>query len=502
MAIKTNIFANYVSFAYVSAIGVLITPLLYRLLGPAGYGVIGFYALLQAWFVLLDFGLSAALSRTCSRYKGGAVTDSEIMSTFRVVERVFVAIGLVGALALGFLSNVIADVWFGLEGDDAHQVSLSLLLVGFVIALRWLAGLYRAVLNGFEKQVWISIFGSLVATLRFPVAFLIISIGNLDVVGFFWLQLVIAIGEVVALRVKARKELPKPEVGFVKYPSSLKDFLGFSSGIFVIAITNTAILQVDKLVISKSIGLAEFGKFSLMMMLVNVIGMVSGPISSALIPALSRAHAERRLYGFYTLYTNYWQICVIAIGVLAIMMSVHSQDILYLWTGDATLSAAFGAPFRYYVIGNATYALAAYVHYVQFAAGDVRLQLKYNLSFLVLYMPIVLGAVLIYGLTGAAIAWASCSIVGFFYITHAAHCKFMRPQYALWMKRYFMSILIPMLLLALMTESFVGATSDRVVIFFELALITITLTLAGMIASSKVRRDFAKLGLFRSAPKE
>ena len=366
MAIKSNIVANYISFVYVGAIGVIVTPLLYHELGSAGFGLIGFYSILQAWFVLLDFGLSAALSRMCARFRGGAVSDAEIISVFGLIQKVFIFVGISGALVLLALSHLIASRWFGLHGGDSEEVSSSIALMGFVIGLRWLSGLYRGVLNGFEKQVWVSGFGVIVATLRFPVAYLMIRFMSQDAPGFFCFQLVISCAEVIILLRKSRGELPGGPVA-KGAPVALKGLLSFSASVFIIGAINTALMQLDKLVLSKKIGLSEFGKFSLVMTLVGVVGMVSGPIASALIPALSRVHAEGRSYSFYATYSKYWQFCSILVGTIAVMLVSNSYSVLNFWANDAKLAAEFSLPMQFYVIGNSAYALASYVHYVQFA---------------------------------------------------------------------------------------------------------------------------------------
>lgn len=54
MSLKKNILANYLSQIYVSLVGIVMVPVYVKYMGAEAYGLIGFYAMLQAWFQLLD----------------------------------------------------------------------------------------------------------------------------------------------------------------------------------------------------------------------------------------------------------------------------------------------------------------------------------------------------------------------------------------------------------------------------------------------------------------
>ena len=48
MSLKKNIFANYLSQIYAAVIGVVMLPFYIRYMGAEAYGLVGFFALLQA----------------------------------------------------------------------------------------------------------------------------------------------------------------------------------------------------------------------------------------------------------------------------------------------------------------------------------------------------------------------------------------------------------------------------------------------------------------------
>lgn len=67
-SLKKNLIANYIGQFYLTIIGIVMVPLYVRYMGAEGYGLVGFYAPLQAWFQLLDTGLTPALVRLVASY--------------------------------------------------------------------------------------------------------------------------------------------------------------------------------------------------------------------------------------------------------------------------------------------------------------------------------------------------------------------------------------------------------------------------------------------------
>ncbi len=73
MSVGPNILANYASQLYASLLGILLVPAYIHYMGIEAYGLVGFYAMLQGWFVILDMGIAATLNREAARFCAGAV---------------------------------------------------------------------------------------------------------------------------------------------------------------------------------------------------------------------------------------------------------------------------------------------------------------------------------------------------------------------------------------------------------------------------------------------
>ena len=89
MSLKKNIFANYISQIYVTMISIVIVPLYIKYMGADAYGLVGFFSMLQAWFNLLDMGLTPTMARETSRYRGGAINALDYRRFIRALEGIF-----------------------------------------------------------------------------------------------------------------------------------------------------------------------------------------------------------------------------------------------------------------------------------------------------------------------------------------------------------------------------------------------------------------------------
>ena len=109
---------SYAGQAYAMLIGILILPFYLGHLGAEAYGLIGFFAVLQAWLQLLDAGLSPSLVRQIAHFRGrngSAAQRYEPGQLLRSFELIFLPLALLTALSIHFASGWIAHQWLQAE---------------------------------------------------------------------------------------------------------------------------------------------------------------------------------------------------------------------------------------------------------------------------------------------------------------------------------------------------------------------------------------------------
>ncbi len=426
MSLRNNILASYTSQLYVALIGILVVPTLIGIMGSESYGLVGFYSMLQAWFGMLDMGMSPSVSREAARYQGGATSAMDYRRLVRALEDIFVFIALACGSILFFSSGSIAEGWLNYNELEVAVVVQAVQVMVLIVALRWICGLYRGVIIGSQRLVWLSAISITLATLRFVVVIPVLLIFGETPRVFFSYQLCIAVVELGILAAYAYWLLPRLKDGErISWEwAPLKPVLRFSLTIAFTSSVWVMVTQVDKLILSGMLNLGDYGYFSLAVLAASTIMLLSGPVGQALMPRLSRLEAEHQHDKLVHVYRTGTQLVAILAGSASITVACMSRPLLLAWTGDEELTD-FAAPvLTLYAIGNGFLAVSAFPYYMQFAKGNLRLHLIGNMVFVVMLVPSIVWAARGYGAIGAGWVWLGMNALSFFAWLPFVHSKF------------------------------------------------------------------------------
>lgn len=487
MSLKRNIIANYASQLYVTAVGIVMVPLYIRYMGAEAYGLVGFFAMLQVWFNLLDMGLTPTMARESARYHGGAISTLDYRRLARALEGVFAAIALLGGVLLFVLAQPIADKWLNASQLPLQDITQALQLMAVIIALRWMGGVYRGVITGAERLVWLSGFNSLIATGRFVLVLPVLMFVSHSPQAFFSFQLAVAVLEVTGLAWMAYRLLPSIPAGQrihwqwapLKPVLKLSLSIAFTSSVWVL------VTQTDKLVLSSILPLADYGYFTVAVLVASGIMIISSPISSAIMPRMTRLQAEGQHDALINVYRQATQLVAITAIPAALVLIFFSQQVLWAWTGDTTLVQRAAPVLSLYAIGYAFLAVGAFPYYLQYAKGNLRLHLIGNLLFVLLLIPSVIWAASHHGMTGAGWAWLIANVVYFCLWTPLVHRKFAPGIHTGWLLADIAKPLLLPLCAAALAMQYMPWSEGRIGLAFMLAIIGfILLLLAYPLANS------------------
>ena len=435
MSLKRNILANYASQLYVTAAGIIMVPLYIQYMGAEAYGLVGFFAMLQVWFNLLDMGLTPTMARESARYHGGACTALEYRRLARALEGIFCGVALLGGIFLYALAEPMATGWLKAAQLPAQEITQALQLIAVIVALRWMSGLYRGVITGAERLVWLSAFNSVVATGRFVLVLPVLIFVNAAPITFFIVQLGVAMFELLGLTWMAYRLLPKIPKGLrIQWQwAPLKPVLKFSLSIAFTSSVWVFVTQTDKLVLSKILPLADYGYFTVAVLVASGIMIVTGPVSSAIMPRMTRLQAEGKHNELIAVYRQATQLVTVLATPVALVLIFFAPQVLWAWTGDAVLVEKAAPVLSLYAIGYAFLAVGAFPYYLQYAKGNLRLHLIGNALFVLFLIPSVIWAATHYGMTGAGWAWLIANATYFFVWTPLVHRKFAPELHMNWL---------------------------------------------------------------------
>lgn len=483
-SLKLNILASYLSQIYLIIISIAILPFYIKYMGAEAYGLVGFFAMLQGLFNLLDFGLTPTISRQTAQYNAGVENALNFRRLFRALSLIFALIAILGGGALYLLDNYIATHWLKLDNLNIDEVLFCLQVMAICVALRWMTGLYRGVISGFEHIVWLSIVNSIIATLRFPGVFLYMYYFGFTVKSFFVFQLVIALIEFVVLAAKSFQLLPKvstqSSIGWSIKP--VKPLLGFALTIAVTSSIWVLFTQLDKFVLSGILPLADYGYFTLAVLVAGGILQLSAPISSPIMPRMARLESEKKHEQMRQVYLNATQFVAVIVVTAGIVLAGVARPLLYAWTGDSNLAMQAAPVLQLYALGNALLALAAFPYYLQYAKGNLRYHFIGNIVSVLILVPCIVWAATHYGAIGAGWVWLLTQLVYLIFWVSYVHSKIEPSINIKWFKSFLPS-LISVSIFVYVTMNWVDYSGNRIAIIYKIITISIMSIVLALISN-------------------
>ncbi|MCP5182206.1 MAG: oligosaccharide flippase family protein [Pseudomonadales bacterium] len=489
MSLTRNVIANYAGQIYVALIGIALVPLYVKYMGIEAFGLVGFFAMLQAWFMLLDMGLTPTMSRETARFGGGSTDALTLRRLLRALEGVFVAVAAIGMVALVVGSDRIAADWLKVQDLPLAEVQRAVILMAIIVGLRWICGLYRGAIIGFERLVWLNVFNAGIATVRFGLVVPFLMFVGSTPTHYFGFQLVVAVFELGMLVHMAYRLMPAVD-GTARLPWDWRPLRGILKFSLTIAFTSAVwvlVTQTDKLLLSGIVALEEYAHFTLAVLVASGIMMISSPISGALLPRMTRLNAQGDEPALIGLYRRATQLVAVVAIPAAVTLALFAEPVLWAWTGDRELARIAAPVLALYALGNGFLALAAFPYYLQFAKGDLRLHLIGNFFFLLLFIPLLLWMTRTHGMLGAGYAWIIANATPFVLWLPVVHRRFSRGLHSLWLWRDIGPIAFASAVAAACASSLIQWPTGRLAVVASLAGVGACVLLSAMAGSSWLR---------------
>ena len=493
MSFKRNVIASYVSQIYVIIVGILVLPMYLKYMGEEAYGLVGFFAMLQAWFNLLDVGLTPTIARETARFKSGAITKFDYRSLIRVLELIFLTIAILGGCIILAFSGIIADRWLNIKTLPVQDIKSAICFMAFGVALRWMSGLYRGCIAGSEQLVWLGGFNAYIATLRFILVLPMLALVGSSPIIFFIYQLIVAGVELIFLSIKAHKIFPKLEEDQIlnfRFRSLMKPIRPVIRYSLTIAFTSSIwvfITQTDKLILSGKLSLAEYGHFTLAVLLASGIMTLCAPITNPLTLRMISLFALGKQEQAIELYKTGTSLVTIFAGSIAIIMILFPQQVLMAWTVNKTTVAEGSLVLSFYSAGYFCCALGAFPGYIQQASGILTYYLRGNILLLTIMVPAISTAAYLEGSTGTAIVWFGIHLIFLICWTWYSHKNTVPGLHRKWFINCILKITLPGVFVGLLFKVFFHVTFSRVNSILELIFIWLCAFLTMVIFSDFVR---------------
>jgi O-antigen/teichoic acid export membrane protein len=440
--LKRNLVANYAGQAWSAVMGIAFVPVYIHYLGVEAYGLIGLFAVLQAWLALLDMGMTPTLAREMGRYTGGAHTPESIRDLLRSTECIAVAVAGVMALLVWTASDWLAVHWLRAKELPPGVVAQAIAAMGLVTALRFVEGLYRSAVVGLQRQVLLNAATSALATVRWVGAIGVLAWVAPTLPAFFAWQGGISLASIVALSWLTYSQLAPPARPARFSAEALRRVWRFAGGMFLVAVLAFLLTQVDKILLSRILALHEFGYYALAATVAGGLYMLVAPITQAFYPRLCEQQAAGDVDGLARTYHRGAQLMTVTVASTAVVVALFADVLLRLWTRDAELASRTAHLLALLALGNMLHSFMGMPYHAQLATGWTRLALGTNLVALVVIVPGILWGVPRYGAEAAAWAWLALAAG---YVLVSMHVFFARLPHLDKTRWYWNDLALPLL---------------------------------------------------------
>ena len=440
--LKRNLIANYVGQGWAALMGLAFVPLYIKYVGIEAYGLIGIFALLQAWLSLLDMGMTPTLSREMARFSGSTVSARSIRDLLRSIEIVALGVALVIAVGIWAASGWLASEWLRAEKLPVDSVAQAFAVMGAVTALRFVEGIYRSSIVGLQRQVLLNIINSTMATIRGLGAIAILAWVSPTIRAFFIWQGLISLATLPALALVTYSALPPADRGGRFSLDALRDVGRFAGGMVTITLLALLLTQVDKILLSRLLKLSEYGYYTLAAVVAGALYMLVGPITQAWFPRLSALHASNNTASLIKTYHQGAQLVSVVMGSAAVVLIAFAEPILHLWTQDADLAHRTAILVSLLSLGNLLNGLMWIPYQTQLAYGWTGLAVRTNIVAVLIIVPAILWITPHYGAVGAAWVWVSLNAGYVLIEIHFMHRRILTAEKWCW---YIQDTFLPIL---------------------------------------------------------
>ena len=407
MSLKRNVVANYFGQGWQALMSLAFVPLYIKYLGIEAYGLIGIFAILQAWLVLLDMGMKPALGREMARFTGGAHSAQSIRDLLRSIELIGIAVATTIALSIWAASGWLATHWVTAKHMSPQVVAHAFAVMGMVTALRFLQNIYVSSSIGLQRQVQQNIVIVITSTMSGLGAVALLAWVSPTIGAFFLWQGMISVISVVLLAGIVYRALPSASRPARFSGPALMNIWRFAVGLMVINLLATLLTQMDKILLSRLLTLEAFGYYVLAGVVTNGLLMMTYPIATALYPRFTELVTKGDEGTLRSVYHQGAQWVTVLLGSAAMVLVMFGYRVLRLWTGNPLLAQKVAPLMAVLALGTLFNGLMCIPYQMQLANGWTSLTVKVNIVAVSLLVPAILLSVPVYGAIGAAWVWVA-----------------------------------------------------------------------------------------------
>lgn len=371
----------YFAQIYKAILPLIFVPLIVHALGGERYGMVSFLAMLVGWLGILDVGVGGTFMKMVATNKSSKPSFDRVCALFYRVFFLFLLISTLLVAGAFVFADFIATDWLR-TGIDVQVVKRCIEIIGFVLALYYLKSYLSSFLSGMEKQHFLAAWSIVASTLQYVGSYWAILWPGDGLLNYFDVVLLVTVldlavigGMLVVVILRNKRRLANPEnrsLGQTDEPLQLRKVIGFSlqlSGLSVIWVVAT---QIDKLVLSCYVQLADYVHYQIAAQLSMLVAVLVGPLTQYLLPRLSALYKENNAHELLRLLMLFVCIFIVLLGPVPPYFFFLGKNLVSVWMHNQQLGLVINDYASWMVAAAYFSALMNFIFILLYALGRLK----------------------------------------------------------------------------------------------------------------------------------
>ena len=382
-------------------VSLITSPIVIRLLGTEGYGVMILVLLIPTYFGFADFGMGLASTKFGSDAYASGSREKEARIV-RTAALIALLTSIPIAVAIFSLSGTVIE-WFNVPEHFRDEASLALKLAAVTIVLNFLCLIFNTpqlTRLRMDLNTLVNAGFRILGAIAIPI---VIYLGG-GIVGavlvLFAVSTLTLLGHIF---VSGRLLRELFQISIEK--AAVRPMLKFGGSLVAAGIAGVLLVNLEKLVLTRATSVETLAYYSVALTFAGVITLFSGSMIQSLIPAFSQLQGEGNREALSNLYSRGIRMNLIWVVPVIVFLALIAKPFFTLWGGED-----FGreSPMPFYIIlGGLAFNVLAYFPWAAImASGRSDIMAKLYWFELLPYILLVAWLATRFGASGAAAAWS------------------------------------------------------------------------------------------------
>jgi O-antigen/teichoic acid export membrane protein len=434
-SLTRNVVANYAGTAWIIALQLAVVPVCVRLVGVEAWGVIAFFASLQAVLALFDLGMGATVGRELSRLSTLPDGSARMRDTLRTLEVLYWGTGLLLAVAIWVAAPWLATRWLRPEQVPVDAAITALRVLGVALALRWPNTLYWGGLAGLERQGVLNAQRVAAETLRHGGAVAVLWLGAPTLLAYAAWHCVAGLVSSATAGGLVWRCLPRGLSPARFRGEVLHALWRFAAGMGLVSALGVLLAQLDKLVLGRMLSLEAFGAYAVAATAAGGLALLAGPVHQAYFPRLVKHGGPGAAGELAAVYHGGCRLVATMLLPSAASGILFAEAWLGLWLQDVALAQRIAPVFSVLLLAACLNGLFSLPWALQIAAGWTGLALRLNVVATALALPGLVFSAGRAGPLGAAAVWLGVNLLYLVAGIHLMHRRLLPGEKWTWYLR-------------------------------------------------------------------